>query len=204
MNFRIKGALILLASMLLAMSNAAFAGAPPVAKLVQAEGDVQYSRDGNNWRPIRGTKYLFSGYKVKTGSDGTGRLINEADGTSQVVAANTVFSVGDDKVTVVEGKLSAPKEQSTTLFQSLSNKFAKAQRYTTVRRGAERSECDNKVRTIKKVALSDEHPDLVWRNACPEYSYRVVIDGKGHDIPAESTAEMIRYPVKGVSPGPHQ
>jgi len=88
----------------------------------------------------------------------------------------------------------------------LSNKFATAQRYTTVRRSvtkADDGQCDNKVRTIREVVLSPAYPDLVWRNACPEYSYRVVIDGEPHEVAAQSTTEMIRFTISGVKAGEH-
>lgn len=204
MRVRIERVAILLGSILLAVSSLATAGEPPVAKLVQVEGNVQYSRDGDTWRAVRGTKYLFSGYQIKTGADGGGRVVNEETGMSRELGANSLIKVMGQEISVVAGTLSAPKEESTTLFESLSNKFAKAQRYTTVRRSADRTACDPKVRTIDTVTLSSEHPDLVWRNACPEYSYRLVIDGSAHDIPAASTAEMIRYSVKGISAGSHQ
>jgi hypothetical protein len=53
------------------------------------------------------------------------------------------------------------------------------------------------------VTLSESFPDLVWRNACPEYSYRVVINGTSHDVAAQSTSEMIRFTVADAKPGVH-
>ena len=47
-------------------SNSAIAREAPVAKLVQVEGEVQYSRNGIAWRPVRRTKYLFNGYQIRT------------------------------------------------------------------------------------------------------------------------------------------
>ena len=124
---------------------------------------------------------------------------------SQELGPNSQITVQDDNISVVSGSLSKPKQESTSIFQGLSNKFAKAQRYTTVRRSLETGDegCDNKVRTISKVTLSPSHPDLVWRNACPEYSYRLIIDGDAIEIPAQSTSEMIRYTVSNVSEGEH-
>ena len=60
------------------------------------------------------------------------------------------------------------------------------------------------MRTIRKVSISSAYPDLVWRNACPEYSYRLVIDnGSPIDVSAQSTSEMIRYDVSRATPGDH-
>jgi hypothetical protein len=204
MNLKILGLVVLLASVITGFSSTASGREPPVAKLVQVEGDVQYSRNGTTWRPVRRTKYLFSGYHIKTGEDGGGKLINQQTGLSRDLGSNTVLEVGDDGVEVVAGSLSKAKKESSSIFESLANKFAKAQRYTTVRRSISSSDdsvCDNKVRTISEVTLSPAHPDLVWRNACPEYSYRLVIEGVTYDIPAQSTSEMIRYKVSSLEPG---
>jgi len=183
-----------------------FAKAPPVAKLVQIEGQVEYSRNGTNWNPVRRTKYLFSGYHLRTGKDGSGMLINQASGMSQELGSNSQLEIDGVKVIVIAGSLSEPQEEETSLFQSLLNKFAKAQRYTTVRRGVNLADevCDNKVRTIRSVTVSPGHSDLVWRNACPEYSYKLVIDaGMPIDVPAQSTSEMIRYNVASRAVGEH-
>lgn len=206
MKLKTMGLMMLLACIISGFTSVARAEAP-VAKLVQVEGDVQYTRNGSTWRPVNRTKYLFEGYQIKTGADGKGKLINQETGMSQDLGVNSVIEVGKGDVEVLVGSLSKPEKESGSLFQSLMNKFAKAQRYTTVRRNVgdpAEGVCDNKVRTISKVALSASHPDLVWRNACPEYSYRLVIAGQTYDIPAQSTAEMIRFTVPAMKPGEYE
>ena len=195
---------VLMAMMLLGLSMTASGREPPVAKLVQIQGAVEYSRNGTSWRPVKRTKYLFAGYQIKTGSDGGGKLINQENGMSQVLGPNSEIVVQESIVALVNGSLSEPKQESASIFEGLSTKFATAQRYTTVRRSVTKHDepaCDNKVRTIKKVTLSPAHPDLVWRNACPEYSYKLIIDGNAVDISAESTSEMIRFAVTDLEPG---
>jgi len=86
------------------------------------------------------------------------------------------------------------------LTSHILNKFALAQKYTTVRRGGRA--CDTKVRTAD-VTLSQSYPDLVWRNVCPEYYYRLIIDGSAIEIPPKASAEMIRYAVPNLSTGEH-
>lgn len=203
MKIKFMGLVVLMVSLTIAVSNAIAANVAPVAKLVQVEGDVQYSRNGADWRPVMRTKYLFPGYQIKTGADGSGKLINQLTGMSRNLGAGSLIEVTEDEVEVLAGSVTKAREESVSLWDSLVNKFAKAQRYTTVRRSVtgEEQACDSKVRTIREVTLSPSHPDLVWRNACPEYSYRLVIEGKAIDLPAQSTAEMIRYPVAGFKPG---
>jgi hypothetical protein len=197
----------LLVSLLISMTSwQAVAKEPPVAKLVQIEGQVEYSRNGAKWSPVERTKYLFSGYHIRTGKDGSGTLVSQDTGMSQELGANSQIEIQNGEVLVVAGSLSEAEAEETSLFQSLTNKFAKAQRYTTVRRSVTKNEeaCDNKVRTIKEVTVSASHSDLVWRNACPEYSYKLVIDGgESIIVPAESTSEMIRYSVAGLGEGTH-
>ena len=187
-------------------SSQVFAKEPPVAKLVQIEGQVEYSRNGTKWNPVRRTKYLFSGYHIRTGKDGSGTLINQESGMSQELGSNSEIQIDSGNVMVIAGSLSEPEEEETSLFQSLMNKFAKAQRYTTVRRSANSGDeaCDSKVRTIRNVTVSPLHSDLVWRNACPEFSYKLVIDeGAPIEVPAQSTSEMIRYDVTASGTGEH-
>ena len=196
----------LVSLLVLITSSQVFAKAPPVAKLFQIEGQVEYSRNGTNWNPVRRTKYLFSGYHVRTGKDGSGKLINQASGMSQELGSNSQIEIDGVEVIVIAGSLTEPQEEETSLFQSLMNKFAKAQRYTTVRRGVNLADeaCDSKGRTIRSVTVSPRHSDLVWRNACPEYSYKLVIDNAMPiDVPAQSTSEMIRYNVASSDVGEH-
>lgn len=207
MKTRILGHGVILASFLaLFLAVPAVAKEPPVAKLVQIEGDVEYSRNGTKWSPVQRTKYLFPGYRIRTGSDGSGKLINQVSGESQDLGPKSEIEVAEGSIKLISGKLSEPEEESSSLFESLMNKFAKAQRYTTVRRSVttgEEQACDNKVRTVGDLTLTPSHADLVWRNACPEYSYKLVIDGTVHDVPAQSTSEMIRYNVADLKPGKH-
>jgi hypothetical protein len=192
MNLKQIGLLTLVGTVISAFAGMANAGGP-VAKLVQVEGDVEYSRNGTSWKRVTRTKYLFEGYKITTGM--TRNL-----GSASEIAVRT------DGVELIDGNLTKPKKDSGSIFEGLSNKFATAQRYTTVRRSvtkADDGQCDNKVRTIREVALSPAHPDLVWRNACPEYSYRIVINGEFREVAAESTSEMIRYTISDIEPGEH-
>jgi hypothetical protein len=206
MKLKTIGIVVMTASLLLGLSQTTIAREPPVAKMVQIEGQVEYTRNGKRWNPVRRTKYLFPGYKIKTGANGSGKLINQQTGESLELGSDSVIEVTIDGIALVSGNLTEPQSESVSVFQSLMNKFAKAQRYTTVRRSLTSNDdkvCDNKVRTIRKISLSPAHPDLVWRNACPEFSYRLIIDGAATDISAQSTSEMIRHTISGIEPGEH-
>lgn len=87
---------VMIASLLLGLSQATIAREPPVAKLVQVEGQVEYTRNGTRWNPVRRTKYLFPGYKIKTGKDGSGKLISQQTGKSQQLGSDSEIEVMAD------------------------------------------------------------------------------------------------------------
>lgn len=122
-------------------------------------------------------------------------------GTSQQLGGNSQIEISNGAIKVLMGALSKPEEVETSIWESLLNKFTLAQKYTTVRRSFK--SCDAKVLTANSVTVSAVYPDLVWRNACPEYYYQLVIDGEIEAIPAHASAEMIRHSVADLAPGVH-
>ena len=206
---KLLGQFLSLAILVSGFGSAIASKGPPVAKLCDIQGEVLYSRDGENWIPVRRTKYLFAGYQVLTGVEsGSGKIINHSTGESQDLGLDTLVKVTEENISLVSGRLSEPEQELASLSQSLLNKFERAQRYTTVRRSAaaeEKKACDNtKVLTIRNVTLSPTHDDLVWRNACPDFSYHLIIDGREPIVViGEPDAEMIRFSVANISPGDH-
>ena len=60
-------ALGLIASLLWSVPTLAADGPrSPVGKLLDPAGEVEYSRDGERWRPVTRAKYVFAGYQVRT------------------------------------------------------------------------------------------------------------------------------------------
>lgn len=201
---------------LIAIPGTAEDVAAPVLKLMAPEGEVEYSLDGTAWRDAPRIKYLFDGYMVRTGKNSTARLVNQESGTIQTLAADSKIEILDRGVVVHNGALSKPREEDTSIWQSIMNKFAIAQKYTTVRRAP--GGCDPKVLTADTLVVSPDHPDLVWRNACPEYRYRLLIQRiipsteeetklapvVTIEIPPHATSEMIRYSVADLAPAIYQ
>ena len=170
----------------------------PVAMFMQAKGDVTYSKNTKKWKKIRKNKFLFSGYQLKTGSDGSGTLIEQAKNTSRNVGPNSLINIDIDGVTLVSGELSDPVAATGNFMKGLSKRFAKAQRYTTVRRGVLKIE----QRTIKRLTVSATYPDLVWQGFGPEYSFKLVIDGED-EIIAATDGDMVVHKLSGLTPGEH-
>lgn len=193
---------LLVPSLWLGLAMSATAGGPPVAMLTQVQGDVQVSKDGKEWKKVDRNKFLFAGYQVKTGADGAGKLVNQATNMTQEIAAGSVVEITEDAAKAVSGSLSDGKQDSGGLANGLSQRFEKAQRYTTVRRSVDKKSTDVKLDTVSEITLSSAYPDLVWSGMGKEYAYRLTIDGKSQDV-AATDADVIRVKVAGLTPGEH-
>lgn len=196
--FKIAAALVMALSLVVGGAVQAATKKVPVSMIMQAKGDVTYSKDGAKWKKVRKNKFLFAGYTIKTGSDGSGVVINQAENTSRNLGPNSVITINDEGAQLVSGALSDPVAASGNMIASLTKRFSKAQRYTTVRRGVMHVE----QKTIKKLTLSAAYPELVWQNFGSDYTFRLVIDGKAHDV-ASSTGDLVSYKVSGLPPGKH-
>lgn len=178
----------------------AAAGDPPVAYLMQVTGTVEDSHDGANWRPVTRNKNLFAGDWVRTGADGSAKIVDPTNNAAQVMAGNTKIEVVPGSYKTVEGKLSASEQIAGDMGAGLANRFAEAQRYTTVRRGVSTESA--KLRVARQVTLSASYPDLVWQNLGKQYSYALTIDGAKQEV-ASTDAEMVRVKLGALAPGSH-
>ncbi len=201
-NVRVRGLdvkqIVLMALITFGFIAAASADAPrsPVGKLMDPDGAVEYSRDGEAWRPVTRAKYLFSGYHIRTGADGSGNFINQESGLAQSLGANVTAMVGDAGLDVSAGEVSDPFSSDAGLMDGLANKFASAQRYTTVRRAVKKPgepDCEVKVRLAREITVSEGFADLVWEKACPDNTFVIVLGEQQFDVPAGDAGEHIRF-----------
>jgi hypothetical protein len=196
-----KIGVMLISVLWLAVGSEALAKSPPVAMLTNVKGKIEYSKNGKKWKKVRRNKFLFEGYSIRTGADGSAKLVNQGTGMSRDVGPNTEFKVAQKGGELVSGHLSKPTKSSGGLSSSLSKRFAKAQRYTTVRRSVEKKK-KMKLNTIKEITISAAHPDLVWQGMGSDISYRVTIDGNTHTVSAIS-GSVVRFTVPELSSGGH-
>jgi hypothetical protein len=181
--------------------SVALAADPPVSLLMQVSGTVEHSRDGTAWKPVTRNKYLFAGDMVRTGADGSGKLVDQATNMAQTIASGSQIEVAGNALKVVSGKLSAPEAATGDLVAGLGNRFAEAQRYTTVRRGVAK-EGAIKLRVVQQISLSSGYPELAWQSFGKKHSFVVTIDGTAHKV-AGSDADLVRFKVPELSPGKH-
>lgn len=178
------------------------AAEPPVAMLMQVNGTVETSKDGASWKPVTRNKFLFAGEMVRTGADGAGKILDQNTNMAQGVAANSVIKIEPTGAKAVSGSLSAPEAAAGDLVAGLGNRFAEAQRYTTVRRAAKKDGEDLKLRVISEVTLSATYPELAWENMGKQYSYVVTIAGKSFPV-AAGEGEMARLRLPELAAGKH-
>jgi hypothetical protein len=203
MKSRLFAALALAVGVVLAaLPSLGFAADPPVALLMQVNGTVEHSRDGAAWKPVTRNKYLFAGDLIRTGGDGSGKLVDQSTNMAQAIGPNSQIEVAGAALRVVSGSVSAPEPVAGDLSAGLGNRFADAQRYTTVRRSLQKAETAVRLRVIQQVTLSATYPDLVWQSFGEQYSFVLSIDGATYKVPG-TAAELVRFRVPDLSPGRH-
>lgn len=202
MRIRIKPLFSLVVSATLGWAATALAADPPVSMLMQTNGTVETSKDGAKWSPVTRNKFLFPGDIVRTGADGSGKLVDQTTNMSQTIAANSEVKIDAAGAKAVSGSLSAPEPSSGDLVAGLGNRFAEAQRYTTVRRAVAKDGGEIKLRLINQVTLSASYPDLAWEGYGKQVSYVVTIAGKDYPVPAQD-GDVARLRLPELAAGKH-
>ncbi|MDM8523011.1 hypothetical protein QUF80_06515 [Desulfococcaceae bacterium HSG8] len=190
--------MLILAGTLLFCTTAFAGGDKPVVLLIEAKGKVMYSANGETWKDVRRNKFLFEGWRVRTGNDGSCKLLNQRTEMLEPVGGNTELEIRARETKVTKGDALKP-EPAKTLAGFLNRKFAKVQKYTSLRRYG-KAKRGIKLATAANITLSDGFSDLVWESAGPEYSYRLTVGEKFFDVP-KSGAKIIRFKVPRIAPG---
>lgn len=177
----------------------------PVAFLSQVKGKVEYTKDGTKWKQVNGSKFLFIGYKVRTGADASGQVVMQKTGQKLTLAPNSVVSVivvekdnegraitKEYRLETENGSLTAVKD-SNKLVASLMKRFTQAQVYTTIRRAAKTNEIV--VKAPRNSVVTDEYPHFAWNNLGKQYNYRLRVGDRVYDI-AETEGNTVRVALK--------
>lgn len=173
--------------------NSLYAGAKdPVAVLYQVKGDVKYTRNGKKWKKVRRNKFLFSGYKIKTGENGSGMITNQKTGKNLALNPSSIIAIEGGKLIAQKGELGATAD-SSKLLTGLMRRFTKSQSYTTVRRAAKKK--SDKMKVVRNIVLSEDYPHLVWPNYGSDLSYLLMIGEDKYEIPA-SSQDIIKVKIK--------
>ena len=176
----------------------------PVARVMDIQGTIEFSRDGERWESVTRTKYLFPGQYVRSGQDSGARVINQAGGEVRQLGASTTIMVAGDDLELLAGRnFGIERESRGGFWHALRNKFATTQRYTTVRRSVRSEDDQPQVDTARNITVASSWPELVWSNAGPEYAYRLHVGEQTFEIAPSSTSEMIRFRLPELGVGEH-
>ena len=175
---------------LLFITTSLYAGRrDPVAVLYQVKGQVEYSKDGQEWKKVRRNKFLFPGYQVRSLEDGSGKITIKSSGEKMNLKPDTTLEVTAVDLMVVDGDLKKA-EPTSSLIAGLIKKFSRSQSYTTVRRSANKRELD----AVREIVLSEQHPYLVWDNMDKDYAYKLTVGDQTYSV-APQDDDVIRVKV---------
>ena len=185
--------LIVTVTFLMIIAGLVYAGSKdPVAVLFQVKGNVEYTKDGSNWKKVRRNKFLFSGYQVRSNESGSGVITNRISGENSRLPPNSIIVVTDSGVELKDGSL-LDSDQPNALISGLMKRFSRSQTYTTVRRSAGNG--SDSFDIARHMVLSDGYPYLVWENLNQAYRYELSIGSDLYRIGPTNDA-MIRVAVK--------
>ena len=161
-------------------------------------GKVEFSKDGNKWKQINKSKYIFDGYWIRTGNDANCHLIGHPDSHIRQMENNTSMFIKDGNIKKFSGHIKIIHSFSN-LWNILKKKYSNAQNYVVVRRNLPQ---DNLImlETTDEITLSDDYPFLVWENVGSQYSYELEVNDKKFIIPG-TIWNIIKFKLKDFTPG---
>ena len=186
-----KKLLLLFIVFFFSVGGSVAASKDPVGVLYQVKGQVEYTKNGKQWKKVRRNKFLFVGYQVRTGPGGSGKVTIQATGEGLELAPNSIIEVTKKGLKAQKGEISGA-ESSSKLMQGLMKKFTRSQSYTTVRRSHEKK--THELSAARELALTNDYPNLVWANIGSEYSYRLTLGDKVYQVPATAD-DLIRVKI---------
>lgn len=151
----------------------------PVGVLFKTKGKVEYTKKGKKWRTVRRNKFLFAGYQIKTGADGSGQITVKSTGKNFQIGPNSIVRVTKKGLEAKQGNIEATQSASK-LTAGLMKKFSKSQSYTTVRRSHKKKTIA--IKAARQLTLSDQHPYVVFNNVGKGYQYQIKVADQVYEI----------------------
>ena len=157
----------------------------PVGVLFKTKGKVEYTKKGKKWKKVRRNKFVFAGYQIKSGADGSGQITVKETGRNFQFGPNSVILVTNSGLESQKGTIDAI-DSASKLTAGLMKKFSKSQSYTTVRRSHKKKKIA--IKAARKLTLTDDHPFVVFSNVGREYDYKLQVGDQIHKVPATKSA----------------
>jgi len=161
----------------------------PVGMLVSPQGKVEYTKKGKKWKKVRRNKFMYKGYLVRLGADSSVQFINQNTGESIALTANSEVKVTPEGLEALKGELGAV--ESNTLLAGMAKKFAKTQKYTTVRRAAKKEGIQLKP---GHQVVTKDFPEIGWESVGAQYSYRLHIGMKDRKTKKWEESKLMDVP----------
>jgi len=167
----------------------AYAKKVPIGMLANPQGKVEYTKNGKKWKKVRRNKFMYKGYMVRLGADSSVQFINQNTGGSIALTANSEAKVTPEGLEAVKGELGA--KETNDLLSGMSKKFAKTQKYTTVRRSAKKEGIQLK---LGHHVVTPDFPEIGWESVGSTYSYRLHIGQKDKKTKKWADTEVLEVP----------
>ncbi len=190
MAMKIMRSLLLLALFSFLVVPLALADKVPVGMVFDVDGKVEYSKDGKRWKPVRRNKLVFPGSMVRLNDGSKAKFANQATQETTNLLANSEIKITDSGMELVSGELGST-EAAGELLAGLDKQFATTQKYTTVRRSANKPGQELIV-DLGNISLSDDYPTVAWENKGSEYSYRLNVGDNSYDVAATSEKVVLQ------------
>jgi hypothetical protein len=162
----------------------------PVGMVFEVDGKVEYSKNGKRWKPVRRNKLMFAGSMVRLNDGSKAKFANQATQKTTNLLANSEIKITDTGMELVSGELGS-NEAAGELLAGLEKKFATTQKYTTVRRSANKAGQELIV-DLGSISLSDKYPVVAWESTGAEYSYRLHVGDTSYDVAATSEKVVLQ------------
>ncbi len=184
---------VLVLSLCLLIGNLLYGAArDPVAVLYQVKGKVEYSKNGKKWKRVRHSKFLFTGYKIRTGTNGKGVINVRKTGKNLKLGPNSLIVTTSSGPIAKKGTLVASRT-SGKLLSGLIKRFTKSQSYTTIRRSSKKKGIN--LDAVRNIALTDDFPHLVWSSLGGKYDFELTVGSDVYKVPA-TRENFVRVKVK--------
>ncbi|MBU3916134.1 hypothetical protein KKA14_11420 [bacterium] len=170
----------------------------PMAVLVQVKGNVEYAKNGKKWKKILRDKFLFIGYQVRTGPNGSGKIINQKTGENMLLEPNSLIAVSKTGELQIKTGTLTKSQNTSKLLSGLMKGFSKSQTFTTVRRSSQKENDEAQLDAARHIILTDDYPFLVWENIGEEYAYNLRIGDKSYKV-TPSKDDLIRVKIEPFS-----
>ena len=169
----------------------------PVGVLFKTKGKVEYTKKGKKWRKVRRNKFLFAGYQIKTGPDGSGQITVKSTGKNFQIGPNSIVQVTKKGLDAKQGTIEAT-ESASKLTAGLMKKFSKSQSYTTVRRSHKKKTLA--IKAARELTLSDEHPYVAFNNVGEGMTYQIKVGDQTLEVagPEDSIVRVKLNPFTGT------